>query len=161
MNSLYQISKLKKLLENGEVEVENQEEVIQEYLQAYAKSEIEALEIVEYYNEISAFIERLDTETKRIREIKNKYATRQDSIKKTIGYYLEQTGQKKALLGTHEVSLKNSESVDVQSIDDLPDECKRTKIIIEPDKVTIKDMLKKGQKIEGAFLVQNKNVIIK
>lgn len=59
------------------------------------------------------------------------------------------------------LKLRKSESVDIVDIDKLKNEYKRTKVIIEPDKIAIKEAIKNGTVVEGAVLVENQNLQIK
>ena len=59
------------------------------------------------------------------------------------------------------VSFRRSETVEVSDVALLPDELKRVKTEVEPNKTAIKALLKDGQDVVGCRLVENQNVQIK
>lgn len=65
-------------------------------------------------------------------------------------------GVKKISGSVYDLSVRTSQAVSVTAnIDEIPEEYKRTKVIVEPDKAKIKDMLKHGFSIPGCALVDN------
>ena len=62
-----------------------------------------------------------------------------------------------------EVTLRfrKSSSVEITDSESLPEQFLRTKTVIEPDKAAIKNALKAGEKIQGAQLVESRNLQIK
>ena len=59
------------------------------------------------------------------------------------------------------VSFRRSETVEVADVALLPDELKRVKTEVEPNKTAIKALLKNGQEVVGCCLVENQNIQIK
>lgn len=62
-----------------------------------------------------------------------------------------------------EVTLRfrKSSSVEITDSESLPEQFLRTKTVVEPDKTAIKNALKAGEKIQGAQLVESRNLQIK
>lgn len=62
-----------------------------------------------------------------------------------------------------EVTLRfrKSSSVEITDSESLPEQFLRTKTVVEPDKAAIKNALKAGEKIQGAQLVESRNLQIK
>ena len=62
-----------------------------------------------------------------------------------------------------EVTLRfrKSSSVEITDSESLPKQFLRTKTVVEPDKAAIKNALKAGEKIQGAQLVESRNLQIK
>ena len=62
-----------------------------------------------------------------------------------------------------EVTLRfrKSSSVEITDSELLPEQFLRTKTVVEPDKTAIKNALKAGEKIQGAQLVESRNLQIK
>ena len=62
-----------------------------------------------------------------------------------------------------EVTLRfrKSSSVEITDSESLPKQFLRTKTVVEPDKTAIKNALKAGEKIQGAQLVESRNLQIK
>lgn len=59
------------------------------------------------------------------------------------------------------VSFRRTESVEIVDESILPKEFVREKIELAPDKVAIKDAIKRGETVSGAALIQNQSVQIK
>jgi len=61
------------------------------------------------------------------------------------------------------VAIKESEAVIVNSIDNLPDKYIRVKIHKEPDKIAIKEAIKKGELVEhdNIFIEKRLNLLVK
>ena len=60
------------------------------------------------------------------------------------------------------LSLTKSKAVDIYDPDLIPEEYKRTKITVEPDKIRIKEaILKDGEFVPGATIKENKNLKIR
>ena len=59
------------------------------------------------------------------------------------------------------VSFRRSETVEVSDVSLLPDDLKRVKTTVEPNKTAIKALLKDGQEVVGCCLVENQNINIK
>jgi hypothetical protein len=59
------------------------------------------------------------------------------------------------------LSLRRSESVEVISIDQLPESLTVVKKTVSADKLKIKEQIKNGIHVEGAVLVENFNLTIK
>lgn len=59
------------------------------------------------------------------------------------------------------ISLRLSESVDVEDVNKLPEQFRRTKVTMEANKIKIREALKSGEKIDGATLKTNYNLQIK
>ena len=59
------------------------------------------------------------------------------------------------------VSFRRSESVEIVSVDEIPDEYIRVKMTSEPDKVAIKDAIKSGIEIGGCQLVSKLSTSVK
>jgi hypothetical protein len=59
------------------------------------------------------------------------------------------------------ISFRNSESVEVTDVNDLPNEFKTIKLTETADKLKIKDALKSGMFISGCSIKTNRNLQIK
>jgi Siphovirus Gp157 len=61
----------------------------------------------------------------------------------------------------HSIAIRKSHSVTVHNVDILPDEYKRVKTVVEPDKVRLGKDMKTGLVVVGAELVENKRSVFK
>ena len=59
------------------------------------------------------------------------------------------------------ITWRKSEICNVLSMDELPDEYKRTKVTVDADKTAIKKAIKAGMEIPGAEVIQKLNMTLK
>ncbi len=59
------------------------------------------------------------------------------------------------------ISWRKSEICNVLSMDELPDEYRRTKVIVDADKTAIKKAIKGGAEVPGAEVIQKLNMTLK
>lgn len=94
--------------------------------------------------------ERVRADSKRIEALKWLMTKAMDSLQYTEVKSPEVT-----------LRFRKSSSVEITDIDALPEQFLRTKTVVEPDKTAIKNALKAGEKIQGAQLVESRNLQIK
>lgn len=94
--------------------------------------------------------ERVRADSKRIEALKYLMTKAMDSLQYTEVKSPEVT-----------LSFRKSSSVEITDSDALPEQFLRTKTVVEPDKAAIKNALKAGEKIQGAQLVESRNLQIK
>jgi len=103
-----------------------------------------------------------DAEVLRLKEkskrIEKKVAYLKENL---IRPALEMLDGKKAVGSLFTVSLRRSESVEILDEIAIPEEYKKTKIILTINKVGVKQGIKAGKKIDGAKIVENQSVQIK
>lgn len=114
---------------------------------------------------IASFIQNLNAEREAIAKAKEGMAEREKRYKKKMdelqGYLLfnmEKRGMNEVKCPYFEIRLKKcplSVDDDTLDMDLLPDEYKRTKVKVEPDKVKILQEMKVGVIIPGVHLKQN------
>ena len=59
------------------------------------------------------------------------------------------------------ISYRNSEVVEVFSVEDIPLEFVNEKVVLTPDKKLIKEAIKRGEVVEGAHVFKKSNIQIK
>lgn len=94
--------------------------------------------------------ERVRADSKRIEALKWLMTKAMDSLQYTEVKSPEVT-----------LRFRKSSSVEITDSESLPEQFLRTKTVIEPDKTAIKNALKSGEKIQGAQLVESRNLQIK
>lgn len=106
--------------------------------------------------------ELFDREIKRLQEAKRYYQNSKERVKQAITDAMVRFGIEK-VEGDHlTLSLRKSTAVNVTDMDALPEEFKKVKITYSEDKIKIKNaILKDGEKVQGAELVERKNLQIK
>jgi hypothetical protein len=112
-----------------------------------------------------AFVERsegdCDSEIKRLTARKRSIATARDRFMTYVQSIMETQGVR-ALMGTQfKFVLRESESVDAGPTELLPEEFVQTKVITEPDKIALKEALKRGESAGEARLVTKNSLQIK
>lgn len=94
--------------------------------------------------------ERVRADSKRIEALKWLMTKAMDSLQYTEVKSPEVT-----------LRFRKSSSVEITDNEALPEQFLRTKTVVEPDKTAIKNALKAGEKIQGAQLVESRNLQIK
>lgn len=101
----------------------------------------------------------LDKEIKRLNAKKQALNNKKDRLKKIMLSTIENTGQSKFKTSLYSFNIKNSEALEVDSIDNIPREFLRIKK--EADKTAIKKAIKDGLIIDGCKIVENKSLVTK
>ena len=114
---------------------------------------------------VECWIKNLLSDAEAIKAEKDALADREakcrkkaEDLKRWLGNALE--GQK-FNTARCAVSFRRSETVEVSDVALLPDDLKRVKTTVEPNKTAIKALLKEGQEVIGCCLVENQNIQIK
>lgn len=135
-------------------------EVIDPYL-----LEILHMERSQKIENVACWIKNLLSDAEAIKAEKDALADREakcrkkaEDLKRWLGNALE--GQK-FNTARCAVSFRRSETVEVSDVALLPDDLKRVKTTVEPNKTAIKALLKEGQEVIGCCLVENQNIQIK
>jgi uncharacterized protein YktB (UPF0637 family) len=161
MKSLFNITaealQLASALEEGEItpELETSLVINQEELQQKAINYAYVIKTVEY--DISA----IDEELKRLQAVKKAKNNVIDRMKESVVNAMGIYHMEKISSPTINLSLRRSESVEVDLTEALPDDFKITKTTVTPDKVAIKQAIKQGENITGATLKVNYSLQIK
>lgn len=167
MNSLYEISsELREVynklesgegvdLETGEISEELQNALVLSQQNLQAKGIDIGYVIKSFDDQIDLYnneIVRLTQRAKVLRNTRNK-------IKNGLENAMQEFGIKEIQGKTLKISLRKSESVEVDNLDLLDDKFKRVKV--EADKTAIKQAIKSGEQVVGARLVENNNLQIR
>lgn len=143
--------------ETGEIDVEAKKQL--EDLKVAWNEKVIAL--AEFIKRIRGDIEAYKVEIDRLIKIKKSLENKEEFLKSV----LDENMCARKLSNFDDVSCKisyrKSEKVEVEDLDRLPEEFKKSITTINPDKIAIKDALKQGLKVEGAVLVESANIQIK
>jgi len=146
-------------------QIENGEEFTEEMEKALVLTEqnlqTKAIDYGYVIKSLDAEMEMFDNEIKRLQERRKQLAKTQDMLKDRLTGAMQEFGITEMKGKTIKLSFRKSESVDVYNVDALPEEFKRTKVTVEPDKIAIKEALKNGEVVEGATLLIKDNLQIK
>ncbi len=103
----------------------------------------------------------IDNEIKRLQQAKRSREKTIERLKATIEMAMNTFEIDKIETPLIKISFRNSESVEVTDVNDLPNEYKVIKVTEAADKLKIKDALKSGMFIEGCLIKTNRNLQIK
>ena len=103
----------------------------------------------------------IDNEIKRLQQAKKSREKTIERLKATIELAMLTFDVNKIETPLIKISFRNSESVEVTDVNDLPNEFKTIKVTETADKLKIKDALKSGVFISGCSIKSNRNLQIK
>lgn len=107
----------------------------------------------------------LETEAKIIEENakarKQFYKNQQERLKWAISFFMHQAGKEKLETGKVRISYRNSSSLEIDPLVEIPMNFAKVKQTIEPDKDLIKEAIKNGELFSRAKIIEKKNIQIK
>jgi len=103
----------------------------------------------------------IDNEIKRLQQAKKSREKTIQRLKDTIELAMLTFDVNKIETPLIKISFRNSESVEVSDVNDLPNEFKTIKLTESADKLKIKDALKSGVFISGCSIKSNRNLQIR
>ncbi len=163
MINLYEIELLENeveiLLSNSEGEITFEIDMI---LQKISENKENKLELIaKLIKNIESETEAFSREISRLKDLREKSERKEENLKKLVSRLLPEGEKFKK--GTHSMYYSKSESVFISDVDKILQNPQfvRTKTIVEPDKVAIKEALKNNLVIEGAILVSNSHLHVK
>jgi hypothetical protein len=111
--------------------------------------------------QFDAEMDIIDNEIKRLQQAKKSREKTIQRLKDTIELAMLTFDVNKIETPLIKISFRNSESVEVTDVNDLPNEFKTIKLTETADKLKIKDALKSGMFISGCSIKSNRNLQIK
>lgn len=144
-------------LSEGEVTPELEQELIINQEQLQEKAVNYGYVIKQLGHEVNA----VDIEIKRLQDIKKRNEKAIERMETAISNAMQLYGIDKVESSFLKLSFRKSESVEVINEAQLSPEFTTTKTTKTPNKVAIKDALKRGEVVEGAVLNTNFNLQIK
>ena len=117
---------------------------------------------IEYIKKQTAFLEAIDKRMEELKALKQSRKNRLERVRRGYCEFLIAVGKKKieTPCGNMTVAAPTVSTV-IDSIDDLPDDYKRTTIKVEPDKASIKQAIQGGHNVKGAHLEEKPSLRIK
>lgn len=111
--------------------------------------------------QFDAEMDIIDNEIKRLQQAKKSREKTIQRLKDTIELAMLTFDIDKIETPLIKISFRKSESVEVENVNELPNEFKVIKLTESADKLKIKDALKSGMFIEGCSIKTNRNLQIK
>ena len=161
MANLYEITRealeLASLLETEELtpELEQMLVINQE------KMEVKVNNYAKVIANIQSDSDAIDQEIKRLKEMKESKERAITRLKDAVREAMLVSAIDKIESPLFKLSLRRSESVEVDIVEALPSEFINIKNVVTADKVAIKEAIKRGENITGARLIENFNLQIK
>ena len=106
-------------------------------------------------------VNAVNEEIKRLTELKKRNEKAIERMETAISNAMQLYGIEKVDSSFLKLSFRKSESVEIVNDAQLSPQYTTTKTTITPNKVAIKEALKRGEVVEGAILVTNQNLQIK
>ena len=157
MKNLNELAKLNyelgRLIENDELD----EQTIADSLEML-KLEVEAEgnQIVVYYRDLDADIEKNKNVAKQYTEYVKKLENRKKRLKQFLENYMNSTNTEVIVTDYAKISFRKSKAVDIEDESLLGEEYFIIKK--EPSKAKIKEAINAGKDIQGARLIENRNL---
>ena len=143
--------------------IDNNGELSPELSQALAINETELKEKAINYGYVIRSFEYendiIDAEIKRLKALKEQKEKAIQKLKDAVSDAMNLYGIEKVESPVLKLSFRKSESIEIS--ENIDKRFVIEKITLQPDKVAIKEAIKKGEQVEGAVLVINQNLQIK
>ena len=143
--------------------IDNNGELSPELSQALAINETELKEKAINYGYVIRSFEYendiIDAEIKRLKALKEQKEKAIQKLKDAVSDAMNLYGIEKVESPALKLSFRKSESIEIS--ENLDKRFMIEKVTFQPDKVAIKEAIKKGEQVEGAVLVINQNLQIK
>jgi seryl-tRNA synthetase len=159
--NLYEITReameLASLLETEELTPELEQALVINQDQLQAKANNYAKVIVNIQSDADA----IDVEIKRLKAMKESKERAITRLKEAVKNAMLVSSIEKIESPLFKLSIRKSEAVEVDMLEGLPSEFINIKNVVTPDKIAIKEAIKRGEFVLGARLVDNFNLQIK
>lgn len=161
MKTLFEITQevieLASLLEEGDLtpELEAQLAITREELDSKAENYVKVIRQVE--GDISV----IDAEIKRLQAIKEGKGKVVNRMKEALSTAMTVFKVDKIETSLMKLSFRKSESVEILDENLIPEQYKISRVVINPDKILIKKLIKSGESVPGAEVVEKLNLQIK
>ena len=161
MKTLFEITQevieLASLLEEGEFtpELENKLAITRDELDAKAENYVKVIRSVE--GDISA----IDSEIKRLQGVKEAKVNVANRMKEALSTAMTAFKVDKIETALMKLFFRKSESVEILDDSLVPEQYKLSRVVVNPDKILIKKIIKSGEDVPGCEIVEKLNLQIK
>ena len=159
--NLYQLTQeaqyLGALLETEELTPELEQELLINQEQLQTKGINYAKVIANYQSEA----DQIDAEIKRLKAMKESRDKKVTWLTESLKKAMLVSGIDKIDSPLFKISLRRSETVEVDLVEALPAAFQNVKNLVTADKMAIKEAIKKGENVFGARIIENYNLSIK
>lgn len=130
-----------------------------EKMQGIRKNKLEAVAL--YYKELKAEADAIKAEADNLDKRAKATANKAERIKEYLSMSMLSNGDNNLETSRCKVTFRPSEKVVITNIDILDSRFIKVKVDHDADKTAIKEAIKNGEKVEGAYLENHKNIQIK
>lgn len=123
--------------------------------------ESKALGVATLYRRFNNMSAEIKAEINRLKELLTRTERVEDRLENSLSEACQRLGYTKIDGVRANISFRTSEQTIIDDVDQLPEEFKKVKIDIQPDKTKIKNGIKLGMNIPGAHVEQVKHIQIK
>ena len=116
-------------------------------------------DFVEAIKEAEAIAQLADLRIKEAQAVKARMKNRAQRLKETLKGAMEQFGVERLPLGMHSLGFRRSRAVEITDEAKVPN--RYVKVATSIDKASLLADLKAGRVVEGARLVENRNLLIR
>lgn len=161
MKTLFEITQevieLASLLEDGEFtpELEQQLAITRDELDAKSENYVKVIRQVE--GDISV----IDAEIKRLKELRDSKSKVVDRMKEALSTAMAAFNVDKIETSLMKLFFRKSESVEILDESLVPEQYKLSRVVVNPDKILIKKLIKSGESVPGCEIVEKYNLQIK
>ena len=161
MKTLFEITQevieLASLLEEGEFtpELEQQLAITRDELDSKAENYVKVIRSVE--GDISV----IDAEIKRLKELRDGKSKVVDRMKESLSAAMTAFKLDKIETALMKLFFRKSESVEILDENLVPEQYKLSRVVVNPDKILIKKIIKSGEDVPGCEIVEKLNLQIK
>jgi sulfur carrier protein ThiS len=117
--------------------------------------------VIKFQMSCEATAEAIDTEIKRLTDLKYSYLKKADNIKNYISFSLLKNGIEKLETDISKLSFRKSQSLVITDEKLIPEEFIKIKEVKSIDKIAIKEAIKGGRTIDGAIIEEKQNLQIR
>ena len=114
--------------------------------------------VAKWILDLTADVAKIDAETERLKKMKDATKKKIESLKKFLGYACENQNRKR---DTFQIRFTRSKKVELDPLQEVPDEYMAVKITSEPDKMKIRKAIETGEEIPFAELVETVSCSVK
>lgn len=111
--------------------------------------------------QIEADCEIIDTEIERLATLKKQRKNAIDRLKNTLSNVMQLYEIEEIKTPLLKINFRNSETTEIPDVNFLDGKYMKTTVTQSPDKTAIKEAIKAGETVTGAFIKQHKNLQIK
>jgi len=117
--------------------------------------------IVRYMRTLELTADAVTNEIDRLTKLKKYYSNKEQNLKKYLSYSLQKIGKENLETEAAKLSFRKSITTEITDEALVSDNYKKYKTVTTIDKTAIKNALQAGQLVEGAELIEHKNLQIK